>query len=178
MKRKKKFNLTFLVFCLILVLAACSSQNKAGSNTTDKAPVAKDKSTEEVTKDNVSDPASIDSESNGKNAQTKPLADMTLDDLTEYFKKVNLIKENSETSKLCCIGSDTINYKDVGVEVYWYDLKNMNETLQKEYEGAKKDGYVTLGNSQVLVQVHGPFAVNASASTKAEEFVNAVKELK
>ncbi|MGY4797212.1 hypothetical protein ACVNNN_19840 [Lysinibacillus fusiformis] len=171
MKVGKKSNILFLAFGLFLILAACSEQTETESPKTDTVPTTEDSSTDKTTKD---------SESADSEKQSKPLAEMTLDDLNDYFVKLDLVKEGAKISKVGGIGSDAIKYMDENVEIYWYDLNNMDQTLQKEYNSAKKDGYVTLAqsNSIIMFEVHGPFGINASASPRAEEFINAVKALK
>jgi len=178
LKMKNYFNLLILVIGLFLILAACSAQTETEGSKSDQAPATEDGSTEDSEKDSISDPPT-DAETDGSNAQTKPLAEMTVDDLTEYLVKLNLIKENSETSKICCVGSDSIRYIDEKVDVYWYDLENMDDALKQEYEGAKKDGYVTIqpSGAQVMLEVHGPFGITNN-KPKAEEILKAVKDLK
>ncbi|MCS0824623.1 hypothetical protein NX029_11620 [Cytobacillus firmus] len=179
MEKKFNLNLMILVFGLFLVLAACSAQTETEGEKTDPAPATESGSTEDSAKDNSSE-QSTDTESDGSDAQTKPLAEMTLDDLTEYFKKIGLIKENAKIFKVGGIGSDAIQYEEDKIEVYWFDFENMDETIKQQYEGAKKDGYVTLqpSGTQIMFEVHGPFGVNISNSSRGNEFLKAVKDLK
>lgn len=163
MIKMKSMKFLILLMGLFSVLAACSSQTENGTKEPDKASTSTNTSNTETA-----------------SAQTKPLSEMNLDDLVIYFAELKLIDKNGKNALIGGIGTKAVKYEKEGIELYWYDMKNLDPLLQKQYDDAKKDGIITLEPSkvQIPVEVNGPFAIVITHTPNGEKFSDALKALK
>ena len=92
-----------------------------------------------------------------------PIWDKSIDDLAEYLVEQGIIPSTEYTE--FSDGIATIARMYSGVELYWWDVENLEEgsAEYKSYESAVTDGTIDLwGSGNIMtVTVRGPFAYDA-----------------
>ncbi len=102
--------------------------------------------------------------------EDSPIWEKKLDDLADYLISEGVLSTGDYGLLSAGVATDARLYEDV--ELYWWDVKNLEEGTAeyKAYEEAVSEGVIDLWSSGNLmnVTVHGPFAIGYHANYQGD----------